>query len=395
MRILFVHNKYQFRGGEDATLQMERELLLSKGHEVDVLEFSNDNIHGTLSKVKAGLSALYNRRSARLLAERITSFKPDVVHVHNLFFTASPSVLYKAKAMKVPVVMTIHNYRLVCANALLLRDNHVCELCVNKTFPLDGIRYKCYRHSAVESALVTSITSVHKILSTWKNKIDQFIVVSDFMKSKLRHSSLQLPESKTVVLPNLSEDLHPNLGPRSDHFLFAGRLSYEKGIDVLLDSFANAPQSKLVIAGDGPLKEMVMERVQQLPNISYLGLQTKEQVTALMKDCKALIFSSRWYEGMPISIIESFATGTPVIAAQIGVMPEMIRDGYNGFLFEAGNSVALTQRIHQFESMNGQGSQLYKDARQTYLDRYHPDIHYHALLTIYEKTIASVLANAR
>lgn len=395
MKILFVHNKYQFRGGEDATLQMECEVLAAKGHEVSVLEFSNDSIDGLFSKMKAGLSALYNRKSAQLLAERITSFKPDVVHVHNLFFTASPSVLYKAKAMHVPVIMTIHNYRLVCANALLLRDNHVCELCVNKTFPMDGIRYKCYRHSAVESALVTSITSVHKILSTWKNKIDQFIVVSDFMKNKLQHSSLQLPESKTAVVPNLADDLPPNLGGRSDYFLFAGRLSYEKGIDILLDSFASLPQTKLIIAGDGPLKDMVAQRIQSLPNIQYLGLQTKEQVTTLMKQCRALVFPSRWYEGMPITIIEAFATGTPVIGAEIGAMPEMIRHDYNGFLFEAGNSVALTHRIREFESMNEQAGQLYKDARQTYLDRYHPEIHYQALLAIYEKTIASVLANAR
>jgi glycosyltransferase involved in cell wall biosynthesis len=395
MKILFVHNKYKFRGGEDATLQMEVELLAGKGHEVNVLQFDNDDIDGLFSKIKTGLRALYNGRSAQLLEQRIKNFKPDVVHVHNLFFTASPSVLYKAKAMHVPVIMTIHNYRLICANALLLRDNHVCELCVNKTFPLDGIRYKCYRGSAAESALVTSITSIHKILSTWKNKIDQFIVVSNFMKEKLQHSSLQLPENKTVVLPNLSEDLAPGSGSRSDYFLFAGRLSYEKGIDILLESFANLPQIKLVIAGDGPLKEMVMQRIQNLPNITYAGLQTKEQVASLMKECKALVFPSRWYEGMPITIIESFATGTPIIAAQIGAMPEMIQDGYNGFLFEAGNSVALAHRIRQFESMNEQAEQLYKDARQTYIDRYHPDIHYNSLLTIYEKTIAGVSTNAR
>jgi len=395
MRILFVHNRYQFRGGEDSTLQGEYDLLAANGHEVSLLEFDNDNISGLLSKVKTGLAALYNRRSAKLLEEKINSFKPDIIHVHNLFFTASPSILFKAKRMRIPLVMTVQNFRLVCANALLLRDNHVCELCVQKTFPLDGIRYKCYRGSAVESALVTSITSLHKVLATWKNKIDQFIVVSDILKNKLQHSSAKIPGNKIVILPNMREDPLPNLENRSGHYLFVGRLSYEKGLDTLLDAFAAMPETKLVIAGDGPLKDMVVQRILSLPNISYIGLQSKDQVTARMKECKALIFPSRWYEGMPLTIIESLATGTPVIAGSIGVMTEMIQDGYNGFLFEAGNSLALTHRIRQFESMGQQSAQLYKDARQSYLDRYHPEIHYRSLLTIYDKTLASVPSNAR
>lgn len=397
MRILFVHNKYKYRGGEDAVVQMEHGLLSANGHEVEVLEFDNDEIGGLYSKIKTGIAAIYNRRSARLLAQKIKSFDPDVVHVHNLFFTASPAVLYKAKALGVPVIMTVHNYRLVCANALLLRNNQVCELCVNKVFPLDGIRYKCYRSSAMESALVTSITSIHKILATWKNKIDQFLVVSEFMKNKLQHSSLKLPENKIAVVANCADDIAENAGPRSDYFLFAGRLSYEKGIDILLESFANLPEIKLVIAGDGPLKEMVQAYIKSLPNISYVGLQTKEQVTSLMQQCKALVFPSRWYEGMPITIIEALAAGTPVIGPSLGAIPEMIQDSHNGFLFEAGYAVALSGRIRYFNSLSGdQAGRLSANARQTYLDKYHPEIHYNALLYIYQKSLSgSRSVNAR
>ena len=396
MRILFVHNKYKFRGGEDAVVQMEYELLTANGHAVDVLEFDNDEINDLYSKIKTGIAAIYNRRSARLLEKKIKNFNPDIVHVHNLFFTASPAVLYKAKKMGVPVIMTVHNYRLICANALLLRDNHVCELCVNKIFPLDGIRYKCYRGSAMESALVTSITSIHKILATWKNKIDQFLVVSEFMKNKLQHSSLQLPEHKITVVANCAADISANLENRSEYFLFAGRLSSEKGIDILLDSFAKLSAIKLVIAGAGPLQDLVQERIKNLPNITYVGLQTKAQVTSLMKECKALVFPSRWYEGMPITIIEALAAGTPVIASMLGAMPEMIQDGHNGFLFEAGNSVALSDRIRSFDALNEQAARLYYNARQTYLDKYHPGIHYATLVSIYEKNIAtSRSVNAR
>lgn len=389
MRILFVHNKYQYRGGEDVTLDLERSLLLSKAHEVEVLEFDNYHIKGLFSKIKTGLSSFYNRTSARALAEKIDSFRPDIIHVHNLFFTASPSILYKAKAMGIPVVMTIHNYRLICANAMLLRNGKVCELCVPHTFPLSGIKYKCYRSSAIESALVTGITSVHKMLSTWHDKVNHYIVPSHFLKEKLQHSSLKLKESEASVIPNLSEDLAFEPGDRSDYFLFAGRLSYEKGIDILLDCFANNRDLTLVIAGDGPEKSNLLNRIRDIPTIRYMGLRTKAEVIALMKRCRALIFPSRWYEGLPLTIIEALSTGTPVIAARLGAMPEMIRDGYNGFLFPAGNSVALAGQIRHFNAVAQGSPELYLNARQAYQERYHPEIHYRSIMSLYETTIAN------
>jgi glycosyltransferase involved in cell wall biosynthesis len=389
MRILFVHNKYQYRGGEDAVLDMERSLLLAKGHAVDVLEFDNDNIKGLSAKIRTGLSSFYNSRSARMLAGRIESFKPDIIHVHNLFFNASPSILYKAKSLKIPVVMTIHNYRLVCANAMLLRDNKICELCVPHTFPLSGIKYKCYRSSAVESALVTGITSIHKMLSTWASKVNHYIIPSHFLKQKLQHSSLKLKEQQSTVIPNLSEDMAFETGDRSDYFLFVGRLSYEKGIDILVDTFANNRDLTLVIAGDGPEKSNLLSRIRDIPTIRYIGLQPKDEVIALMKKCKALIFPSRWYEGMPLTIIEALSTGTPVIAASLGAMPEMIREGYNGFLFPAGNSVALAERIRHFNSVTEGSHELYLNARQAYQDQYHPETHYRSIILLYETIIAN------
>ncbi len=390
MRILFVHNKYQYRGGEDTTLESERLLLLAKGHDVEVLEFDNYNIKGLSAKIRTGISSFYNGQSARKLASSIESFKPDIIHVHNLFFNSSPSSLYKAKALGIPVVMTVQNYRLICANAMLLRNNKVCELCVTHTFPLAGIRYKCYRSSAVESALVTGITSLHKMLSTWTSKVNHYIVPSYFLKQKLQHSSLKLREHQATVIPNLSEDLAFETGGRSDYFLFVGRLAYEKGIDILVDCFANNPDLTLVIAGDGPEKSNLLSRIRDIPTIRYVGLQPKDEVRALMKKSKALIFPSRWYEGLPLTIIEALSTGTPVIAASLGAMPEMIREGYNGFLFLPGNSVALAERIRQFISVTeGSPDELYLNARQAYLDNYHPETHYRSIISLYETTIAN------
>lgn len=389
MRILFVHNKYQYRGGEDTTLDMERALLLSKGHDVEVLEFDNDNIKGITCRIGTGISSFYNTRSARLLSEKIKTFQPDIIHVHNLFYTASPSILYKARAMRIPVVMTVQNYRLVCANALLLRDGKVCELCVPHTFPLSGIKYKCYRGSAVESALVTGIATVHKMLSTWTGKVNQYIVPSHFLKNKLQHSSLKLREQQVTVIPNLADDTGFDAAGRTPDFLFVGRISYEKGIDVLLDCFAANPDLSLVIAGDGPEKSNLLSRIRDIPGINYVGLQSKEQVLSLMKQSRALIFPSRWYEGLPLTIIEALSTGMPVIASDLGAMPEMVKDGYNGFLFPAGNSVALAERIRHFNAVADRSQELYLNARQAYLDHYHPETHYRSIMSLYETTIAN------
>lgn len=387
LKVLFIHNEYQFKGGEDAVLEMEKSLLESKGHQVRTLLFTNTVIDQFTGKLKAGLQSLYNFSAARQLRETIIRFKPDIIHVHNLFFQASPSVLYLAGKMKIPVVMTVHNYRLICANALLLRNNHVCELCTQKVLPLSGIKYKCYRDSGVESALVTAITGLHKIMGTWTKKIDRLIVLSEFMKEKLMHSSLHFPANRTVVIPNFIDDVQGEPLPRDNYFLFVGRLSKEKGIQTLLDCFSKTAHQQLIIAGEGPEKERVLAAARENPGISYAGQQPKEKVLHLMKKSKALIFPSIWYEGLPMTIIEAFATGTPVIASELGSMAEMIRDGYNGFHFVPGNAGDLENKLDHFS--NGQpGSSLYTNARQTYLDYYQPDVHYDAILGIYEKAIA-------
>jgi glycosyltransferase involved in cell wall biosynthesis len=166
VKILFIHNRYKQFGGEDVAVEQEAALLLAKGHEVNTLLFENRNITGFFPKLKAASQSVYNFSSARKVKKAIKELKPDIIHVHNFFFTASPSVLFVSHRHKIPSVFTIHNYRLVCSNALLLRNNKVCELCISKKFPLHGIRYKCYHNSRSASALVTLITGIHKLFGT-------------------------------------------------------------------------------------------------------------------------------------------------------------------------------------------------------------------------------------
>ena len=387
MRILFIHNRYKQFGGEDVVVEQEAAILKDHGHQVETIIFDNTSIKGFFSKLKVSLQSVYNFSSARKVAKLIRKFKPDIIHVHNLFFIASPSVIYAAKKYRVPVVFTVHNYRLICANALLLRDNKICELCINKKFPLAGIRYRCYRNSAVESALVTCITSLHKFFNTWKDKVDAYITLNEFSRSKLLHSSLQLSPEKLITKPNFIHDAAHSGAAREDFFLFAGRIVVEKGVYVLAKAFAEMSDKKLVIIGDGPEKQALQEQFKEHSNIIYTGKLDKPQVKDYMGRCRALICPSIWYEGAPLTIIEAFAAGTPVIASRLGAMAESITDGLNGLHFIAGDVNDLKDKINRFVR-EAETKMFYKNARQTYLDKYTGDTHYRSILNIYENLIA-------
>ena len=388
MKILFIHNRYKQFGGEDVAVELETSILSENGHEVRTVFFDNSPIDGFGSKIKNAFNSIHNFSSARKVAGIIREFGPQIIHIHNLFFIASPAVLYAAKKNKIPVVMTLHNYRLICANALLLRNNQVCELCIHKKLPLAGIRYKCYRNSASESALVTTITGVHKLIGTWKNKVAAFITLNEFSRSKLLYSSLNIAPEKMITKPNFVPDPGEGKEQREDFFLFAGRIVKEKGVHILTEAFADMPQQKIIIIGDGPEKRTLEQKFKNHANISFTGQLDKLQVKEYMKRCKAFICPSIWYEGAPLTIIEAFATGTPVIASRLGAMAESITDGFNGLHFTAGDANDLRNKIGILLRETVDNKMFYKNARQTYLEKYHPEMHYDAILKIYKNAIA-------
>jgi glycosyltransferase involved in cell wall biosynthesis len=389
MRILFIHNRYLQEGGEDAALELETRLLEQKGHIVSTLLFDNEGITGFMDKIERGTQALYNRHSARLVERTIREFRPEIVHVHNIFFTASPSVIREAARHGLPVVLTLHNYRLICANALLLRNDQVCELCAKKVFPLYGIRYKCYHGSAVETGLVTAVTGLHKVLRTWQKKVDAYITLTEFARSRFQNSSMAAASDRLRLLPNFIFD--PGKGApaeeRKDFFLFVGRISREKGVHTLLEAFAGTPGSKLVIIGDGPEWGELEIAYRSATNIIFAGRMPKSEVLQSMKECKALLFPSIWYEGLPFTIIESFAVGTPVLASAIGAMKDLIRDGYNGYHFPPGNVGAIRSLVARFESESQVNYPMYENARETWLKHYGPESHYTGLMAIYKSVL--------
>ena len=347
MKVLMVHNRYQQRGGEDAVVDAEVGLLLANGIEVQRLEADNDFIDRFRAKVQVSASQcrapfVINERLSRVLIE----FRPDVVHVHNWFPTLTASVFRTCGQAKIPVVHTLHNYRLLCVNATLFRDGHVCEDCIGTVLRTPGVIHKCYRGSILGSAVATTAMLAHWAVSTWHRDVDRFIALSEFARLKLIQGGL--PEDKIVVKPNFI-DPDPGPGPGDgNYFLYAGRLTEEKGLRTLLQCWRNGPELPLLrIVGGGPLQDEVKEVAAGVANLEWLGSKSSQEVLDLMGRAKATLCPSLWYEGMPRVVIESLASGTPVVASRIGCYPEMITENESGVLFPGGDAIGLRSRIHE------------------------------------------------
>ena len=386
MRILLAHNDYLLPGGEDVVFQLEKKLLLSYDNEIDEIIISNQQITNTFSKLVAGIKSLYNPATEKLLKAKITKFKPDVIHVHNFFPLLSPSIFYAAAKNNIPVVLTLHNYRLICSNALFLRNEKVCTKCLHKRIAFPAIYHRCYRNSHLQSLASVMTFSTHNLLKTWNNKIDKFIVLSNFAKKKFVSSKININEDNIIVKPNFVYDQGISQQKRQDFYLYVGRLSKEKGIDVMLNAFSQIDY-KVKIIGDGPFKDKVEEFVKKRDNIEYLGYLDRTEIYNQLKISKALISPSIIFEGLPLTIIESFSTGTPVITSDIGAMGEMVNDGVDGLKFKVNDSSSLIQKLRQFEEELSGSDLVYKNARDAYVKNYSPENNYDQLLRIYKLAI--------
>ncbi|QNH61114.1 glycosyltransferase family 4 protein [Hymenobacter sediminicola] len=390
LRILFIHNFYQQPGGEDAVFRAERDLLRAYGHAVETLEFHNAEIEaGALGKLRAGLQGFYNPGSAQRLRKAIASFRPDVIHIHNLFPVGSPALLWVAHAAGVPVVITLHNYRLICPGALLYTDGKLYEASVHRLFPWDAVRRRLYRNSALQTATVAAITGLHKLLGTWRWGVSRYITLTHFARQRYLDSSLQLRPEQLVYKPNFLADPGPPVPDteRANHLLFVGRLSPEKGLHTLLAAAATHALP-LVIVGDGPLRTEVEACAAATPSVRYVGPVDAAGVAKAMRNCRALVMPSECVEGMPMVVLEAFATGTPVLAARRGGPGEMVRPGTNGLLFEPGDAEGLAQAAHYLLADEELAGRLGEGGRASYEALYTPASNYSRLLSIYQEAVA-------
>jgi glycosyltransferase involved in cell wall biosynthesis len=387
-----LHNRYQVRGGEDTVVDMERELLRGAGVTVDLLEVSNDQIAGAAARIGAAVQAPYSFPARRLAAARIRAFQPDVVHVHNFFPALSPSIYDACRAARVAVVQTLHNYRLVCANALLFRNGKICTECLDRALPVPAILHNCYRGSKAGSAAVAAMIALHRARGTWASRVQRFIVLTQFAHDLFtRHA--QIPAEKICVKPNAAPD--PGRGSGAGGYaLYVGRLSQEKGIEPLLAAAVHGQGlgMPLLVAGDGPLRSKV-DALCTPGKLEYAGLQDAAGVRRLMLEARVLLLPSLWYEGLPMVVPEAFGAGLPIVASRIGALETLIDDGGNGLLAEPGNPASLAAAVRRVAAGGDFEQGLRACARATYEALYQPEANLRLLLQIYRQAIESLQAH--
>ncbi len=378
MKILLIHCTYKFRGGEDTVVEEEMKLLQGHGEEVNLLSFSNDkNMLWKLIQLPFNVSAYLKTK------KKLRAWKPDIVHIHNLHFGGSPSVIYAIKHSGIPFVMTVHNYRLLCPSAILFYKGKPFLESIRQPFPIAAVKAGVYKNSRLLTLWIGLSMLIHHWMRTWEC-CSRFIVLSQHTQNIFMHSKMRFRNEQIVVKPNFSAFPKLESSKRGDYFLFVGRLSEEKGIRLLLQVFSALPHH-LKIAGDGPLRDEVINYSSLFPNIEFIGSLPKEEVITALQHCTALVFPSIWFEGMPLTIIEAFGSGTPVIASKLGAMENMITPGFDGLHFECGNTDSLKASLIQWVQLREQDKMtMRKNARFTYEEYYTPGTNIKQLLGIYQ-----------
>lgn len=387
MRIIVAHNRYKYAGGEDTVMRSEVQMLRSAGHTVRIFEADNRNIEGIVTKIAAATSLFRSDSFSSRMTALIRSFRPHLLHIHNWFPLLSPSIITAARAEQVPVVQTLHNFRMLCANANLFRDGKICHDCMGKAFPLGAAIHGCYLKSHVGSALVSAAYSYHRLAHTWDD-VSLFIAVTEFQRGLLIRGGLE--PTRIIVKPNFLRETGKVGEGRGGYALFVGRLTPEKGIRTVLDAWEqNRMSLPLKIMGDGPLAAEVRQRALRRRDIEYLGHQPSTEVYDAMSNARFLVFPSECYEAFGLTIVEAFSRGTPVLAADRESIAELVKDGLTGLRFKPGDSDDLAAKAALFSGDVTIYEAMRRHCRKTYEERYTEERNYKMLIDIYELAIQS------
>ena len=385
-RIVQLHTRYREPGGEDQVVAAEKRLLEEAGVEVEQIIFDNAELHESRSPIgdlRLAAGAVWSRASERRVRTALRAHRAQVMHVHNTFVAASPSVYAAAMGEGVPVVQTLHNYRLICPAATAYRDGHPCTDCVGRAIPWPAVVHACYRGSRAQSLSIAATIAIHRGLGTFAHRIDAYLALSEFQRGLLVRGGV--PAERIRVLPNFLEP-DPGVGDEArSGLLYVGRLSEEKGLRTLLRAVAIEP-GEIRVAGDGPLAPLVRESA-AAGRIQYLGTLDRPAVLNELRHAIALVVPSEWFEGLPMVLLEAFATGTPVIASEIGSLGELVEDGVSGLLVAPGDPEALAGRMRFARDHRGEMGQFGANARLVYETRYRGAAHLAALLATYEEVM--------
>jgi len=390
VKVLSVHNHYREAGGEDVVALQECELLREHGDEVVEYRRSNSELGDDLaSKMLFAGRAFWSRKAEREIQTIIQRTRPHVAHFHNVFPQISLSGYRACKRLNVPVIQTVHNYRLICVRGDYFRNNHICRDCLNWKIPLPAIFHRCYRDSFAQSAAAAGALAFHQVLRTWDRLVDVFVALTEFGKMKLIEAGY--PAQKIVVKPNFVRP-DPGICERysaDGYALFAGRLSPEKRVLSLIEAWDAIDDIPLLIVGGGPGEALIKQIVGRghLTNVELVGSQPRKELLALMKRAKLLLVPSEWYETFGMVIIEAFACGIPVFASRLGAMAELIEDGKTGRLFTPGSIEEIRQCMAWASQHPLELARMGQDARKVFETKYTAEVNYPLMMRVYQKAI--------
>lgn len=347
LKVLLVHNSYTQRGGEDTVFESEKQMLLEMGIEVYEFVVSNNDLRNEniVDKVRLGIGTIWSFKNNISIKKYIKKINPDIVHVHNTFPYLSPSIYWAIKSENKPVVQTLHNYRIGCANGILYRNNSICVKCIEGS-NINSIIYNCYRESKVQTLPIFLMQRFHNLIGTYRNKVDKYLALTEFSKDLFLQ--IGLPYEKVQVKPNFTIKSNVNKKKhRKKQVVFVGRITEDKGIDILLKAFSHITDRyiNLMIIGEGEDKDKYKEKYENDGRITWLGNQPKEVVFQSISESTVLVMASKMYETFGLVLTEAMSMGTPVIAPNHGSFPKIIKNGVHGLTYEKDNFCELEKKI--------------------------------------------------
>lgn len=395
MKILLVHNYYRAHtpSGENAVVDAEIEQLSEAGHNVSLFSRSNDEVESAPVRtlLSGSLLGAHNPFSVRALQRHLASFRPDVVHVHNTFPLLSPAVVPVARASGAAVVVTMHNYRLICAQGGFLRAGGICTRCLDSQSTWPAIKYGCYRGRAGSLPVAASI-AYHRRVGTWRDVPHAVIALTEFQKRILATSGL--PAERVHVKGNFASGAEPiPFAERDGDVVFVGRVSEEKGVHCLLDAWAllglQAPRLRIVGGGEGLDSSRDYAAAAGLDDrVEFMGALPSHAAMKELARARLLVFPSLWYEPFGLSVVEAYARGVPVLASNLGSLPDLVQEYVTGSLFPPGDAQALAAKVAALCGDPGQLQQLSDGAYAAWCQQYAPDSNLARLEAIYAQAIA-------
>jgi glycosyltransferase involved in cell wall biosynthesis len=389
MNILLSHCHYRSSApsGEDAVYRNERALLEEHGHTITPFELFNDDIDDSTfaSKISVARATVWSQSSYDAVAKLIRLSKPDVAHFHNTFPQMSPSVYAACQDHGVPVVQSLHNYRFVCANGLLLREGKPCEDCLTGGV-FNALRHRCYRNSLPATTALVWMQVSNRRNGIYENQLNRYIVSAQFPIPRLIQGGL--PKHRLMIKPNFLPNPPTYSGAREHYAVFVGRLTAEKGVHTLINAWKHLPGIPLKILGDGALRAELEQIVREHQlKVEFLGYQSRDQVLSIVAKAALQIIPSECYEGFPMAMLEAYASGTPVLASRIGSLDELVEEGKTGRKFAAGDAQDLARIARHMLDDPAQLRQMGGSARETFDQKYSAERNYEILMDVYREAI--------